>query len=79
MIYSFDSKRPQTKVSNISRGAETHSFEKIIKSFLIASSIPKNNPETQIIHQKVKKFFHWVTQYFTFLFICKNGKLKENL
>lgn len=63
----------------MSRGAETHGFEKILKSLLIASSIPKNNPETELIHSKVKKFFKWVTQYFTLIYISKNGKLKENL
>ncbi len=41
----------------MSRGAELHGFEKILKSLLIASSIPKNNQETQIVYQKVKNFF----------------------
>lgn len=75
----FDTRRAQTKISIMSRGAEFHGFEKILKSLLIASSIPKNNPETQLVHQKVKKFFSWITQYFTLICICKNGKLKENL
>lgn len=79
VIYSFDSSKSQTRVSNLSRGAEIHGYEKILKSLLIASSIPKNNPDTQLIHKKVKKFFNWITQYFTLVCICKNGKLKENL
>ena len=31
------------------------------------------------MNAKVKKFFKWVTQYFTLIYICKNGKLRENL
>lgn len=61
------------------RGVQTHSFEKILKSLLIASSIPKGTPETALIYAKLKKFFKWITQYFTLVFICKNGKLKETL
>lgn len=63
----------------MARGAEQHGFEKILKSLLIASSIPKNSPDTEIIHAKVKKFFNWITQYFTLIAICKNGHLKESL
>jgi hypothetical protein len=63
----------------MNRGSEIHGFEKILKSLLIASSIPKNNAETTLIHAKIKKFFKWVTQYFTLIYICKNGKLKETL
>ena len=46
LSFSFDSSKAQSRLSNMSRGAQSHSFEKILKSLLIASSIPKNNPET---------------------------------
>ena len=61
ITYSFDSRRTQTKINNMSRGQESHGFEKILKSLLIASSIPKNNPDTSVIHRKVKRFFKWVS------------------
>ncbi len=63
----------------MSRGSESHGFEKILKSLLIASSIPKNGKETTQIYQKIKNLLQWITQYFTFICIFKNGKLKENL
>jgi len=31
------------------------------------------------VYQKVKKFLKWVSQYFTLVYVCKNGKLQQNL
>eukprot|EP00347_Sterkiella_histriomuscorum_P010775 403374964 len=75
----FDTKQTQIKVSALGKASESHAFEKILKCLLIACSLPKDNPETKVVHGKVKKFFKWVTQYFTLIYICKNGKLRENL
>ena len=77
--YSFDSKKTQIRVSSLGKGSESHAFEKILKCLLIACSLPKNNTESALVNAKVKRFFKWVTQYFTMIFICKNGKLKHNL
>lgn len=76
---SFDSTKSYPKVSALGRGSEAHAFEKILKSLLIACSLPKTLPETQKVQRKVKKFFAWVSQYFALVFICKNGKLRECL
>ena len=63
----------------MARGSEQHGFEKILKSILIASTIPKTYVEAKVFREKIKKFFNWVTQYFTLIYICKNGKLNECL
>lgn len=64
------------RISSSGKGCENHAFEKILKSLLIACSLPKNNPDTEKLNKKVKDFLIWVTQYFTLVYICKNGKLK---
>ena len=46
IIYSFDSNKSQMRVSYSGKGCENHAFEKILKSLLIACSLPKNNPDT---------------------------------
>jgi hypothetical protein len=45
----------------MARGSEQHGFEKILKSILIASTIPKTYVEVKVFRKKIKKFFDWVT------------------
>ena len=62
----------------MARGSEAHAFEKILRSLLFACSLPKDNPDTLKVRQKVLKFMQWVTKYFTLLYVCKNGRLSQS-
>jgi len=71
----FNSSRRHNHGSFMARGSEAHAFEKILRSLLFACSLPQDNPDTLKVRQKVLKFMKWVTQYFTLLYICKDGRL----
>jgi hypothetical protein len=73
----FDSRRRHNQGCFIARGSEVHAFEKILRCLLFAGSMPKDNPDTKIVAKKALKFMEWITQYFTLLFICKDGHLTE--
>ena len=75
---AFDSSRRHNHGSFMARGSEAHAFEKILRSLLFACSLPQDNPDTLKVRQKVLKFMKWVTQYFTLLYVCKNGKLMQS-
>lgn len=71
----FNSSRRHNHGSFLARGSEAHAFEKILRSLLFACSLPEDNPETLKVGTKVLKFMKWVTQYFTLLYVCKDGQL----
>lgn len=73
---AFDSSRRHNHGSYTARGSEAHAFEKILRSLLFACSLPKDNPDTLKVREEVLKFMKWVTQYFTLLYICKDGRLQ---
>ena len=75
---AFDSSRRHNHGSYTARGSEAHAFEKILRSLLFACSLPKDNPDTLKVLEEVLKFMKWVTQYFTLLYICKDGKLQQS-
>jgi len=75
---AFDSSRRHNHGSYTARGSEAHAFEKILRSLLFACSLPKDNPDTLKVREEVLKFMKWVTQYFTLLYICKDGHLQQS-
>lgn len=75
---AFDSSRRHNHGSFTARGSEAHAFEKILRSLLFACSLPKENPDTLRVREEVLKFMKWVTQYFTLLYVCKDGCLQQS-
>lgn len=73
----FNSKRRNMHGSFLARGSEVHAFEKILRCLLFACSLPKDQPNSLVVCKKALKFIEWVTQYFTLMFICKDGRLTE--
>ena len=71
---TFNSNRRQNNGCFLARGSEAHAFEKILRSLLFACSLPEDNPDTLKVRQKAMEFMKWVTQYFTLLYVCKNGR-----
>ena len=45
---------------------------------MFACSLPEDYPETRRVGEKVLKFMKWVTQYFTLLYVCKDGQLMQS-
>lgn len=73
---AFDFSRRHNHGSFLARGSEAHAFEKILRSLLFACSLPEDNPDALPVGKEVLKFMKWVTQYFTLLYICKDGRLQ---
>ena len=75
---AFDSSRRHNHGSYTARGSEAHAFEKILRSLLFTCSLPKDNPDTLKVREEVLEFMKWVTQYFTLLYVCKDGRLQQS-
>jgi hypothetical protein len=75
---SFDAKQDQDPISQMTRGSESHVFEKILRCLIIGcSSLPFNTPELKAVQEEHVDFMNWVTKYFTLIYICKNGTLQQ--
>jgi hypothetical protein len=76
VFQSFDARKPQEPISQMTHGSESHVFEKILRCLIIGcSSLPTNTPENRKVQEEHIDFMAWVTKYFTLIYICKNGTL----
>ncbi len=75
---SFDARKPQEPISQMTHGSESHVFEKILRCLIIGcSSLPTSTPEFAAVQKKHLNFMKWVTEYFTLIYICKNKTLTQ--
>lgn len=73
---AFNATEKQIFVKQMTRGSESHIFEKILRCLIFGCySLPSTTPEHKKVQRKHTQFMKWVTKYFTLIYICKNGQL----
>ena len=62
------------------RGCESHAFVKLLRCIIMSYKAYSTTPEEHKKQQKKQNdFMKWITQYFTLIFVCKNGSLSHSM
>ena len=78
--FVFNAREKQIFVSQMSRGCESHAFVKLLRCSIMSYKALSTTPEDLKKQQsKQNKFMKWITQYFTLIYIIKNGNLQTTM
>ena len=64
----------------MSRGVESHAFVKLLRCAIMSyKALSTTSEEFKKQQRKQNEFMKWIIQYFTLIYICKNGQLSTTM
>ena len=69
--------RQQQQISQMIRGSESHTFEKILRYMFATCTQGSASMSKNGANRKYLRFMRWVARYFTLIYIIRNGQLMQ--